>query len=758
MSDFDQSKMQPLPVAPRYLRRNAQRAMSGYVVRGLVELITNARDSGYRLYSKERLTAADLQARPIELAFDKTSDRQSFLVRDRFEGMSAATMKARLLQYGETASEFASGALVRGINARGAKDVAVLGRVHFESLYDDQLVSCDIVSGQYAGPSSRPATEEDRIRLEIAQGNGTVVQLFPSPDTTVPNFTQLARDLDRHIEMRYTPASYPHIPLAMQERKKNGSGRDRLIRGFEPNGDLLDETELALPDFAAYGDGAVLRLYRSTESLALGGNSITRLWRSEGGVLVDDGRTAHDIGFLGARRTDAAASHHLFGSLHLPQIPPLLIEFEQREKDRENDSTQSHNELNPIQVTDPDRQGLNPEHPFVAAVEEAVRPRIEAALNQLQEELTPAPQERISSELRKTLQNLGERLAERLEVSQGGQEQGRELPVGLSFVPAGLRVELGRSKRVGIYLRPESERGDTDQPSCNFSVESDAIALEATVLPLVPAPSKPEIFYGSLMITGVHLTEGAFVSATAGGRTALLKVSVRDPIEDGTVELDRDLQFSQRRYTSVPGRNKRLTVYADAALDGKVVEIAASDSRLSPNRASIELEYDAELGVAAAQLTVAADTVLTARVSVTCGSESDEATLVVRDLGSRARVEFEFLDHDNFGPGRRFRWHFEKENVLQIAAKHPTLARVLGPDVDPRTKEEWPGQQSPQARAILAELIVEAYVDRRLQSELPSMGVGIENLVDPVDYENFRYQCLEEVFSLVHEALTPEYS
>ena len=70
---------------------------------------------------------------------------------------------------------------------------------------------------------------------------------------------------------------------------------------------------------------------------------------------------------------------------------------------------------------------------------------------------------------------------------------------------------------------------------------------------------------------------------------------------------------------------------------------------------------------------------------------------------------------------------------------------------------KWPGQHDPQARAILAELIAEAYVDRRLGKELPSLGIGPENLVDPVEYESYRYKYFDECFMICHGFLTPAY-
>ena len=86
------------------------------------------------------------------------------------------------------------------------------------------------------------------------------------------------------------------------------------------------------------------------------------------------------------------------------------------------------------------------------------------------------------------------------------------------------------------------------------------------------------------------------------------------------------------------------------------------------------------------------------------------------------------------------------------------MSRVLGPRQAGSDGESWPGQWFPQTRAILAELIADAFVFRRLESEATMMGIDTNNLVDPVDYENRRYELFEEVYLLCHEALTPDYA
>src|SRR5690606_23186467 len=128
--------------------------------------------------------------------------------------------------------------------------------------------------------------------------------------------------------------------------------------------------------------------------------------------------------------------------------------------------------------------------------------------------------------------------------------------------------------------------------------------------------------------------------------------------------------------------------------------------------ASAVLQMDDELGVAVAIFWASAERQAQGRLKVSSSGLEDEASITFRALESDPKVEFKFLDRDKFAGGRRFQWDLDEENLLLIAARHETLARVLGP-VDEDV--QWPGQNAPQTRAILAEITAEAYVARRLR-------------------------------------------
>jgi hypothetical protein len=730
--------------------------MAGSLVRGLIELITNARDSAYRLAASASNPAIGL--RPIEVEVHRQPDGDRFVLRDRFEGMSADTMRRRLLQYGTTASGFDGSGLVRGLNARGAKDVGVLGTLSYESIVEDRYAECAIRQAMYRAPTHRPATREDRRRLDLVNGNGTVVTLVPFPDVRIPSFEALARDLEHHIEIRYAPPAAPRVGLAMREIRGGRIQKDRELVGYRPPGEMILEEEIRLPEYAAYGPTAKLQLFRSPTPLQVGGSAVSRFWRSEAGVLVVDGRAAHDITWFRARGAEGGAARHLWGVLVVPQIPQLLIEYEQWERQREADVVSRPNEVNPVQVTDPDRFGMNEEHPFIRLLSDRVRPYVQQALSVVEADLTAPAQERVSAELREALKSIGRKLAHALEITEGSTRGGNRIPRGLSVIPAGLRLEVGQSRKVGIYLRGDP-LPDMPAVDCLVRGHDSSVQPEADVVPLEAVKNSPGLRRGFLELTGRVLTDATSVSLIAGEHSATLSVSVREPT-DGRIVLDRDLQFSQRRYTSVPGRTKRIDVFADPTFVDRHVSVAVHGYgvHLAPSTAFLGL--DDFRGVAVASFRATASGRALARLEARCENRTAESQVAFEPLGAEPEVRFLFTDREDFGPGRRFQWDIEAPDRLLVAGKHPTLARLLGTDLDPASGEAWPGQHAPQTRATIAEIIAEAYVARRLDRELAtgSLSYGADNLVDPVEYENLRYRCFEECFLICHEALTPKFA
>ena len=122
---------------------------------------------------------------------------------DRYQILGTpGRVEIELGRIGGRVSGMEEGKAVRGTNSRGAKDIAALGKVTFESIAGDgRMHTCRIFPNmEYEADNSRKVTPEVRKRLGIGEGTGTVVTIkiepshrIPKIDTLVPNVARLVR-------------------------------------------------------------------------------------------------------------------------------------------------------------------------------------------------------------------------------------------------------------------------------------------------------------------------------------------------------------------------------------------------------------------------------------------------------------------------------------------------------------------------------------------------------------------------------------
>lgn len=186
-------KRRPLEVASRRVVQDAGLAIRD-VYDAIVELVTNA-DDRYQILGAEGRVE-------IELGRQGKGQPSILRVRDFADGMTTDQMNRKLGRTGGRVSGLEEGYAVRGTNSRGAKDIAALGKVTFESIAGDgQLHTCRIFPNlEYEADDSCHVTPAVRKRLEISDGTGTVVTIeiepshrIPKIDTLVPNVARLVR-------------------------------------------------------------------------------------------------------------------------------------------------------------------------------------------------------------------------------------------------------------------------------------------------------------------------------------------------------------------------------------------------------------------------------------------------------------------------------------------------------------------------------------------------------------------------------------
>ena len=120
---------------PRAIRQDTLDAMRGDIIVGLIEFITNS-DDAYRKVKKSG--KIDIEFKGLEKPF-----KYSITVRDHARGLSAAELKDKFLTIGKENTDN-SGANrgeegTRGLFGRGAKDVAVFGKVKFKTIHNNKF-------------------------------------------------------------------------------------------------------------------------------------------------------------------------------------------------------------------------------------------------------------------------------------------------------------------------------------------------------------------------------------------------------------------------------------------------------------------------------------------------------------------------------------------------------------------------------------------------------------------------------------------
>src|SRR5262249_51890911 len=144
-------------------------------------------------------------------------------VRDFADGMKLDDMKRKLAKVGDRVSGMAQGKRVRGTNSRGAKDVAVLGGVTFESLADDDRYhKFEISQMGYCTPyePSPKTTASHRRQLGIPIGTGTLVTLTVSSEVSaVPQHETLKDQLGLLVPLRDVLSSPDRVVVLTDTNK-----------------------------------------------------------------------------------------------------------------------------------------------------------------------------------------------------------------------------------------------------------------------------------------------------------------------------------------------------------------------------------------------------------------------------------------------------------------------------------------------------------------------------------------------------------
>ena len=683
-----------IKVDPRYIHQNATIAIQN-VYDALIELITNA-DDRYEILG----TNGEIH---IGVERKRKKGAPSIIrVRDFADGMTIDVMKEKLCQLGKRVSGMAEGYSVRGTNSRGAKDVAVLGGVTFESIAQDgQYHKCEITARLIFIPHepSLKATSKERRKLQIRKGTGTLVTITVDPTHKVPQHEKLKRNLRSLVALREIVSSKDRRIILRDLNK----GRDEIIEPLLLEGKVQIKARFLVPGYPqAEAKLIVKRAPKRFDDL--------RSRFRHGGILIKSRHGVHQATYFDQQLENDPHAAWFFGKLTCEYIDDLWNDYDDRwEKDL------AHPADNPCPIVDPFRKnGLRRDHPFTKALfQEALkrfRPLVEAERKREEKERVKIE----SEQTRKRLNSLERAAAKFMQQHLTESDTAREpdaknadstfLRDGYTLNPPFAQIVQGHSLRFWLNVQqqtfPELSVGDSVEISCL----TDEISSSKRYAQLEPHPTQEGVLRCIWLVKGERPTKATGIQVRVGPIVTDRVIEVLES-ERNKYEYVKELCFNRKRYSIVLGRGKAVHIlapYPSVVEQPTPIDIVCSDSAFNLVGKRLLMPRP-DLGVAICKLRV--DTqepehkaILEAKMN---GQTATSELSSVLPAGAPLKISIEPEDFGN----QRYRW---QANTLQIAAKHPAICRYLGP-VPP-----FPNQEEKHFRVILAEIVAEAVCQRVL--------------------------------------------
>lgn len=684
----------------RHLKMQSAQAIRT-VQDALVELITNSDDA----YQDERGKII------IEVTRRRGETSGSILLKDRAGGMTLDEMKEKILKYGKFSARERS----RAFMGRGAKDVVALGNARFESIKNDK-VTCVRITKDFDGEIMVPikASNEYYNEFGVKPGKGgTRVTLDVGKKHKLPLHETLCRDLQRHYALRDILRRQDIRVIDAKD------GQTSQLHYTPPKGELVfDESLKFQPPY----EGAVARLkiFKAPGPLAS---------ELQEGIIVCDERTVHQVTRFSPELDQDPVGRRFFGRLDCKYIRTLQLQFEEF-----RDHGEESPDHNPVDIVDPNRRlGLDREnHPFIRKLFEWAEDQLRRAVEKVKEEEGYRKGEVASDQTKKRLKDLSKAVAqhlkERLEeetLAPRTQEQEAALNnEGVLLNPYFQRIAVGEKIRMGYTVLSFGEAEDPMQ----VTIELDGEGLKVTPQkPLLkPQRRNPDRLTAYFEVEGDRPTEK--VTLTVRSHELIAPVSrtleVVEP-EEPFAKLSYGLSFAYQKYTVHDNGTRTLVFYAKGRRF-RTVKWTARNLVESSHPGSVTILRGKELKVEAVGKEVwkgevqvrgrgiGSDSRITLSIPTKDGVEVTNTTVeIVEKEQASVSVQIDIVSE----PAGQWRasWDRDNPNRIKVYATHPTLDRYLGPKED-----NYPGQEHPHFRILLAEIVAEKVVQRILEQRIES--------------------------------------
>ena len=696
-------------IAVKYTERgfaqDAEQAMRGDVIRGLIELITNCDD------------AYGAKSGAIRILVTRPSDAKDFVeltVSDSAKGLAPDEMEKAFTFLGAELSGFADGENVRGLFGRGSKDTAWFGRTVFEAIKNGVL-SVIILNRDGKGTlETGVATADDYVRLGLKQGgNGLTARMQVDPSRAkVPDFAKLTDRLSRHVQLRQLNTKNE---VLIAEVKNGVLNKQTPVVWELPICEEIFNEEIKIE---SYHTTARLRISKFAQRINEPVNDF-----SYHGIEIRGSRASYmntSFGLVGA------GVGYITGLVECPKIDELIRQYDSDEAVGKPSSS------NPVRMITRDRNGLAENHPFVRALTVAVLEKLKPIVDSLE----PQQADLGGTELKKNLDRLARMLGELMkqDLDEDNEDDGivGNLPTKdrpIVVIPPLSRGAVGSNRSLTILIHKDFASGGL------------VLKLSNENCVVITTPTQPisHSIFENVMIANarINLKIVGSTRVTVATQSDDSVFGIADILvhNDPTPEEIPPAEFMWKNtaMSVTVGKSRTVTLQApiEVATDGTLiaqVEIEGDSVSLLQKETTLSLNSKGWLtGKVNVRGVKTSDPIKIVAIS---GAKTAKGTIKTTLPSPLAGLNFEVkLEPLDEGPNRGRIVELENGRQMLVWTKNPAVASYLGKLNQDGT---YANEHAPDTQAALAETIASIAADYVLRREVlnePNMYRDVDMVI-----------------------------
>ena len=544
--------------------------------------------------------------------------------------------------------------------------------------------------GSFDDPTEHPVANEDRTKLGIKRGNGTIVTIKVDQKVRCPRHDTLLDKLSKHYQLRDINSD-PRRELTLHDLNKGTTDR---IRYGQQSSQQADIREIVVPGYpSASVSLKILRLTERCENLS------SDTGRPEG-LLVKGRRAIYENTLFSFENNPHA--HWFAGSVICEYIDTLALEYDNTESEGGEHST-----ANPMAIISRSRDGLEHEHPFYKALVDVVEPLLKELVKKEEEKATEEGVHE-NTRLRRSLNTLGRELGQLVDADlrdidedglRGGPGSGDTEP--LRIIPENPVLYLGEDKTLSVVALRSLETNEID-----VEVDSEGVVefLDTFPVTLSDHPRREEYVIGQIRIRPLIENEETLLTVNFGSAKTEALIEVKPEREFPDPDPPDDLEFERTRYQFAHNKRRSILIRAPVQVVNNAgtmtVQIISSDVGVVVFGNSVNLRLDEEAYCFLGRAEID-PRVLGARATLTASLGNSHATceaIVAERESGGPRLEIQISDEEQ-GRYRAYVESKEEVTIINIIGGHPAIKRYLGPG------PEFPHQDSHYARLLIAEIV-----------------------------------------------------